>query len=1080
MGPQKEEAVIDITVNKKAAELNVTELDGKIKALTASLKDMHKADDPQLYEGRIRALAQATAQRDAEIQVIRGGEIALRNFKQEFINGQRAVEVAAANNPVKKYAVEARAAFESLGNTVKQTPIRQQISDVRGLLSGSEISQSPFFNYITTGFRTAYTSAQEYKSGLQLQREAILENKQAQLQLQAALAATTTEQEAVNAQLLINRAAQAESTAAVAAATTIDEAKAAALAHEKLVQEEVILTTRAQVLAENQATIATEAQTVAIEAQTMATGLGSGALRIFKIALASTGIGLLIVAIASLVAYFAETNEGSKKLKVVMAQLNALFQECMKLIAPIGKAIYNTFTESNGPIVLFTALLRNAMLPLATLFKVFSDLKNGNFKQAFLDIKSAMASWADNNVDIAIGLYSTTKDLATNLSKASDEIKKADTGFASAAKNAKAIAQERQKLVDVERDWTVEKTKQMGAVDLLSKKLYNQNLTEEQRLAIGEKAKAMRLAIYKTDLEYAKKNEDLVIREQALNSKKDLQAIADAKKRTQEVTNLYNAQYQTLTNQSIISSRTSNQDKANKDAYAKLLATAQQFNKDAEVDQRSANDKEIAAAEKKYDDLISALNDYKKRKGVKAEEIAKAEEMIDIVTLQKWGYVNELREKQEKALAEKIKGFHQQIFDVHATELQKQTDKINAFYDAEVIAAGKNAEQIKQIEQARQEDLSTTELQEAKRLQDEIQKIREEGAVTDEDKQIIKLEKITQHYDAELEALKKNFSEKLQATQEFKDAENLILGNKTKALKVAVDEDPAEVKKAKAEEKRKKNEKEFALKTAQDTANSLFTISNRNRQAESESKIRSLEAQAEIELNTGHKTAKQKQDIQDKLAKDEARVKLKAWEADKTAAVEQATINGALAIGKALAQVGPLGAFVIPGIIAETAAEVLLIESQPTPTFAKGGVIDGPSHADGGVPLINGNTGRAVAEVEGDETLAVFSKESTKNNGWLINQLLFNSMYRNGARVDVGSIGTGVKLEKGGPLAVNAAGGNYYNTSTETHTHTDFSVLVDEMRLTRKAIKDQKTYINRTTLDKFDKNEAEILKRAKV
>jgi hypothetical protein len=1080
MGVQKEEAVIDVTVNKKAAQLNIQEFDAEIKQLTGRLREMHRELDPQQYDRMVRSLNIAREARQAELDVINGGTIALQKFKQEFINGQRTVEVAAANNPVKKYAIEARTAFESLNNTVRQTPIRQQISDVRGLLSGSEISSSPFFNYITTGFRTAYTSAQDYKSGLQLQREAILENKEAQLQLQAALAATTTEQEAVNAQLLINRAAQAESTAAVAAATAIDEAKAAALAHEKLVQEEVILTTRAQALAENQATIATEAQTVAIEAQTMATGLGSGALRVFKIALASTGIGLLIVAIASLVAYFAETNEGSKKLKVVMAQLNALFQECMKLIAPIGKAIFNTFTDSNGPIVLFTALLRNAMLPLATLFKVFSDLKNGNFKQAFLDIKSAMASWADNNVDIAIGLYTTTKDLATNLSKASDEIKKADTGFAAAAKNAKAIAQERQKLVDVERDWTVEKTKQMGAVDLLSKKLYNQNLTEEQRLAIGEKAKAMRLAVYKTDLEYAKKNEDLVIREQALNSKKDLQAIADAKKRTQEVTNLYNAQYQTLTNQSIISSRVSNQDKANKDAYAKLIAIAQQFNKDAEVDQRSANDKEIAAAEKKYDGLIEALNEYKKRKGVKAEDIAKAEDFIDIVTLQKWGNVNELREKQEAALADKIKGFHQQITDVHATELQKQTDKINAFYDAEVIAAGKNANQIKLIEQARQADLNTTELQEAQRLQDEIQKIKEEGAVTDEDKQKIKLEKITQHYDAELETLKKDFSKKLQATQEFKDAEALILGNKTKALKVAVEEDPAEVKKAKTAVDKRKKDSELEKKAMEETSKSLSTIMERNRHTETDNTLRSLEARAQLELNTGHKTAAQKQAIQDKLAKDEARVKLAAWKADQTAAIEMALINGALAMTKVAAQTGVLSFAFDPIIAIQTAAEIAMIASQPEPKFLeKGGKMMGPSHSAGGIPLVDGNTGRQIAEVEGDETVAVFSKESTKNNGWLINQLLFSSMYKNGAKVDVGGISNGVKLEKGGPLALSAAGMSS-SSSAEYHQHFDTAGIIAEQRATRQAIIDQKVILSRSVLDDFDKDEAEIRRRATV
>ncbi|MES2808455.1 MAG: hypothetical protein V4619_07510 [Bacteroidota bacterium] len=1080
MGVQREEAIIDVTVNQRAAGLNFDELDAKVKRLTESLRSMHREEDPRLYDGRVRALAQATAQRDAERVAINGGAEALRNFQRDFINGNRAVEVAATNNPVKKYAIEARTAFEQLNNSINKNSLKGQLTGIKEVFSGAEAVSSPFFNYISQGFQTASAAVDNYRSKTQLQRAAMAENIVAHERLQAAMATTVAEQEAVNAALMVNRAAQAESSAAVAAATTLTEAEAAAQQHKKLVQEESLLVTRAQTLAENQATIATEQQTVALEAQTIATTQGTGAMRIFKVALASTGIGLLIVAIASLVAYFAETNEGSKKFKVLMAELNALFQECMKLLAPIGKAIFNTFSESTGPLMAFTGVVKNALLPLATMLKLFSDIKSGNFKQALIDVKEAMASWSDNTVDIGAGLWIAGKDLASNMTKAADEIKKVDTNFGGAAKSAKQVAEERQRLVDSERDWTVEKTKQIGQVDLLTKRLANQNLTEAQRLAIGEKAKAMRLEIYKTDLDFAKKNEDLVNKEQAAKAKKDLDAIAEAKKRVQEVSNIYNIQIQDINNKSIVASRVDNIAAANQAAYDKLLEMAKGFSKKAEVDRRSANDKEVAEAEKVYDDLITGLNDYIKRKGIGEKEIAKAEELILATRYNKVAEVTKIRARQEEELAAKIKEFHQQITDVHGNELQKQTDLINAKYNQWVIDAGTNADQVKMIEVARQEELNTVKLQEEERLQKEIQRIREEGATTDEDKQKVKIEKINQHYDAELEALKKNFSKKLQETQAFKDAEALILQNKDKKIKTAVDEDPKEVKKAKDALEKRKKESELEKQAAQETANTLFSISSKNRNTETNNKIRALEAQAEIELKTGRKTEKQKQEIRDRLAKEEAKVKTDAWRADQQAAIGQAIINGALAMTKVAAQTGILSFAFDPIIALKTAAEIALISSREPPVFAKGGIIDGPSHSNGGVPLIDGNTGRTIAEVEGQETVAVFSKEATKNNQWLINQLLFSSMFRNGARVDVGAIGNGVKLEKGGPLAVSAAGGNYSSTATENHHYYDQSELIAEFRLMRQAFHDQKISLSTTALADQTRKEVEIEKRAKL
>lgn len=145
-----------------------------------------------------------------------------------------------------------------------------------------------------------------------------------------------------------------------------------------------------------------------------------------------------------------------------------------------------------------------------------------------------------------------------------------------------------------------------------------------------------------------------------------------------------------------------------------------------------------------------------------------------------------------------------------------------------------------------------------------------------------------------------------------------------------------------------------------------------------------LEDQKNAELNSGHKTQQEKDAINEKYAKKEAGIKKKAWEAEKVANMEQIAINGALAIIKALAQVGPLGAWVIPGIIGETLAAEAVVASQPTPQFADGGysAVD-YNNPEGYVrrPTLfaNSSSGRNFIAGEGYKTEYIVSSEQLKD-----------------------------------------------------------------------------------------------------
>lgn len=93
-------------------------------------------------------------------------------------------------------------------------------------------------------------------------------------------------------------------------------------------------------------------------------------------------------------------------------------------------------------------------------------------------------------------------------------------------------------------------------------------------------------------------------------------------------------------------------------------------------------------------------------------------------------------------------------------------------------------------------------------------------------------------------------------------------------------------------------------------------------------------------------------------AKRDRELALRQFKASKAAAVAEATINGAVAITRALATLGPVaGALATAGIAASTAAQIGVIASQK-PAFDRGGLIQGGAMSDQ-VP-VNALPGEAV------------------------------------------------------------------------------------------------------------------------
>lgn len=184
-------------------------------------------------------------------------------------------------------------------------------------------------------------------------------------------------------------------------------------------------------------------------------------------------------------------------------------------------------------------------------------------------------------------------------------------------------------------------------------------------------------------------------------------------------------------------------------------------------------------------------------------------------------------------------------------------------------------------------------------------------------------------------------------------------------------------------------QKEFAIEMAQKASDTIFSILGNSRRAESDANLSRIEKERETELNNKNLTDQQKEAINKKYDEKVKKEKEKAWKADQRASIAQALINGALAVTKVLAQTGILSPFVLPAIIAGTAAEVAVIATQKMPQYEHGGFssidydTEDKSSPSGFVrrPTLfsNSSSGRPFIAGEGYKTEYIISSEQLKD-----------------------------------------------------------------------------------------------------
>ncbi len=207
-------------------------------------------------------------------------------------------------------------------------------------------------------------------------------------------------------------------------------------------------------------------------------------MNLFKVAMASTGVGLLVVGLAALVTYFTQTSDGSKLLSQGMAGLKAVVKVVIDTLADFGKVLVNVFSNPTESLKKFGNLIKGFIIDkfqqliggLKGIGTAFKLLFEGKFQQA--------ATVAGQSLKDIVNATNPVAWAMDGLGVAVDAVKKKYGEASKEAKQAIELERQAQKLAQDKLKWNVEEGKILA--QLKANKL---KIAEEDKYSAAERIK---------------------------------------------------------------------------------------------------------------------------------------------------------------------------------------------------------------------------------------------------------------------------------------------------------------------------------------------------------------------------------------------------------------------------------------------------------------------------------------------------------------------------------------------------------------------------------------------------------------
>ncbi|CAL2085100.1 hypothetical protein [Tenacibaculum sp. 190524A02b] len=370
------------------------------------------------------------------------------------------------------------------------------------------------------------------------------------------------------------------------------------------------------------------------------------ALKLFKLALLGTGIGVIIVALGSLITFLTTTQKGINKVNSVLIPLKIILQSLFGVIQNMGEVLFNTFTSPKQAIKALWKEIKtnliNRITAIGGVFKALGKIISSGFTDGYKDL-------ANSSIQAVTGIENViekTKGLAGEAKKF----------FSEAYKRGQRIAEIQRLLSAGEADFIVKLAEGKEAFKEQNKVAEDQTKTLTERE--GAALKSIEL-LKETNNEQRKRNAlelELLQLKAASNDTSDEDRAEIARK----VAELKEA------NAQLLEAETTQQNKLNtirKEANNKAISAAKK-RIDAEIKSSQValnryileNDKINSSLDKRLKFYQSALK--------KESNILKQQLDANKIT----------QEEYELALLEKKKEYTDKINEATISNLEKELD----------------------------------------------------------------------------------------------------------------------------------------------------------------------------------------------------------------------------------------------------------------------------------------------------------------------------------------------------------------------------------------------------------------------
>lgn len=269
----------------------------------------------------------------------------------------------------------------------------------------------------------------------------------------------------------------------------------------------------------------------AMKASMTGAAAGSGvltkALKFLKVAMVSTGIGALVVALGSLVAYFTKTKKGADTVKRIMDAVGAVFSVLTDRASALGESIINAFQNPKETIKRLWEFLKSqflnriAAIPkmIEAAWKIVKGIFNGGAKEA-------AGEFATFYMQAMTGLDSEGQKAAAKAVKGvASEIKNEAAAAADLRKQLQQLEDEEIRLIEINS----EREKQIESLRARSKEMRDKDIAESRRAL--KQAMNIEEARLQDELRIARERAKIIEQQKALgnNLREDDRELAEAK-----------------------------------------------------------------------------------------------------------------------------------------------------------------------------------------------------------------------------------------------------------------------------------------------------------------------------------------------------------------------------------------------------------------------------------------------------------------------------------------------------------------------------------------------------------------------